>query len=94
MPEESPFQVVALTRVLNVEGTFGRGQEPFRGLALAIGWWPESDGRARGRPARTPAWQHGALPEMHYLVSDMERPAPIWVSASDVTRQYHGGGAA
>lgn len=94
MPEGSEFQIVALTRVLNLEGVLARGKgEPFSGLAIAVGWSDLPGAGARSRaPRAAAAWQQVAAPELHYLVSDMSKPAPIWVAAADIARQYHGAG--
>lgn len=94
MSDEEDFHVVPMTRVLNVEGSTGRGEQgAFNGLVIAVGWAPPT-AAARGRPARGPALQRSNAPEMLYLVSDMAKPAPVWVKASEITRQYHGAGAA
>jgi hypothetical protein len=88
------FQVVPLTRVVTVEGSTGRGdQGSFRGVVIAVGWWPSgSTTGGRGTPARGRALQRPAAPEMLYLVSDMDKPSPLWVKASEITRQFHGAG--
>lgn len=92
MSDGSDFRIAPIGRVLNVEGTLGRKKEPFRGLVIALGWSDNAEEHGgRGRPMRAAAWQQASAPDMHYLVSDMDRPAPIWVSAADITRQYHGG---
>ena len=78
MPE---FQVVPLSKTLLVEGR-GR-RDSFRGLVLAIGWWEGSGGAASGR-----SFGGGSVgPELHYLVSDQTKPAPIWVEARQLTSQ-------
>lgn len=96
MSDGDDFRVVPLTRVVNVEGSTGRGKAgSFSGLVIAVGWWLSgADPGARGLPARGPALQRPRAPEMLYLVSDMEKPSPLWVKASEITRQYHGAGIA
>jgi hypothetical protein len=78
MPE---FNVVPLTKTLLVEGV-GR-KEPFRGLVIAIGWY-EDPGPA---PMRRKGVGGQAPPDLHYLVSDESKPAPIWTEARHVTSQ-------
>ena len=74
------FNVVPVNRMLLVEGRSQR--DSFRGIVLAIGWRTEEDGGSRHRS------QIGdAMPEMHYLVSDESKPAPIWVEAGQLTSQ-------
>lgn len=77
MPE---FNVVPLNKTLLVEGT-GR-KEPFRGLVIAIGWYEDqaAAGRRKGLGAAAP-------PDVHYLVSDESKPAPIWAEARHITSQ-------
>ncbi len=75
MPE---FNVVPLNKTLLVEGT-GR-KESFRGLVIAIGWFEEEGGRRRAIGAPAP-------PDVHYLVSDESKPAPIWAEARHITSQ-------
>ena len=77
MPE---FNVVPINKTLLVEGT-GR-REAFRGLVIAIGWYEESGGGARRRAGGGPA-----PPDVHYLVSDESKPAPIWAEARHITSQ-------
>jgi hypothetical protein len=94
MADGDDFQVVPLTRVVSVEGSTGRGdQGHFSGVVIALGWWPvgAAPGGRNAPAARVPAMQRPATPEMLYLVSDMTKPAPLWVKASEITRQYHGG---
>jgi hypothetical protein len=76
------FNVVPVFKTLLVEGQSRR--ETFRGLVLAMGWWEtEPGGGAAG------GWGGGgtATPELHYLVSDQAKPAPIWVEARQLTSQ-------
>ena len=78
MPE---FNVVPINKTLLVEGS-GR-KERFRGLVIAIGWYEESGaGGPRRRTGGSPA-----PPDVHYLVSDESKPAPIWAEARHVTSQ-------
>jgi len=80
MADARNFSTVALTRLLHLEGnTDGSEDGAFRGVALAIGWWDSPT------DADSP---------MYYLVSDMSKPAPIWVAAPMIERQYHGGAGA
>jgi hypothetical protein len=92
MPGGRSFNVVPITRVLFVEGKANkRAGGPFSGFVLAIGWWSVEDESADSLAYE--AWIEGAggeAPEMHYLVSDTSKPAPIWVATSKVTRQAHG----
>ena len=75
------FQVVPLSKTLLVEGR-GR-RDSFRGLVLAVGWWEGSAGAGAGR-----SFGGGSVgPELHYLVSDQTKPAPIWVEARQLTSQ-------
>jgi hypothetical protein len=74
------FQVVPLSKTLLVEGR-GR-RDSFRGLVLAIGWWEGSGGAGRSSFGGG-----GVGPELHYLVSDQTKPAPIWVEARQLTSQ-------
>jgi hypothetical protein len=77
MPE---FNVSPLFKTLVVEGR-GR-RESFRGLVLAVGWWESAGGGSSG------GWgAGGGTPELHYLVSDQAKPAPIWVEARQLTSQ-------
>jgi hypothetical protein len=93
--QDDAFKITALTRLLNVEGNIdGSDADAFRGLAIAIGWWGESaEGatRAGGRGSPVRRYHAPAPPEPFYLVSDMTRPAPIWVNSRDIARQFHGG---
>jgi len=77
------FHVVPLSKTLLVEGR-GR-RETFRGLVLAIGWW-ESAGGA-GAPGRSSFGGAAGGPELHYLVSDQTKSAPIWVEGRQLTSQ-------
>jgi hypothetical protein len=95
--EDDDFRVVALTRVVNVEGSTGRGEAgAFSGLVIAVGWWLSGSGPGATRtlPGRGATIQRPRAPEMLYLVSDMDKPSPLWVKASEITRQYHGAGVA
>jgi hypothetical protein len=78
------FQVVPLTKTLLVEGR--SRSEAFRGLVLALGWWsgPPAATAAPSGPRRGVGQQ---APELHYLVSDQSKPAPIWVESRHVTSQ-------
>lgn len=77
MPE---FNVVPVNKTLLVEGT-GR-KENFRGLVIAIGWFEDA-----GAGARRKGVGGQAPPDVHYLVSDESKPAPIWAEARHVTSQ-------
>jgi hypothetical protein len=77
------FHVVALSKTLLVEGR-GR-RESFRGLVLAVGWRDPAD-----ESVASAGWGGAAAkgaPDLHYLVSDQTKPAPIWVAGSQVTSQ-------
>jgi hypothetical protein len=78
------FQVVPMTKTLLVEGRSRR--EGFRGLVLAVGWWsgPPAASAAPSGPRRGVGQQ---VPELHYLVSDQSKPAPIWVEGRHVSSQ-------
>jgi hypothetical protein len=76
----SDFNVVPVNRMLLVEGRSQR--EPFRGIVLAIGWRPDED---RGPRRRTQIGD--SVPDLHYLVSDESKPAPIWVEAGQLSSQ-------
>lgn len=81
-PSMPDFQVVPLSKTLLVEGR-GR-RDSFRGLVLAIGWWESAGGGGSGRAS----FGSGAGgPELHYLVSDQTKPAPIWVEGRQLTSQ-------
>jgi hypothetical protein len=80
MPE---FNVVPLTKTLLVEGESRR--ERFRGLVLAVGWSEEPAPPGAPRRRTGPGVQP---PEMHYLVSDESKPAPMWVEARQITSQH------
>jgi hypothetical protein len=74
------FNVVPVNRMLLVEGRSQR--DSFRGIVLAVGWRVEEEGGPRRRS------QIGdSMPEMHYLVSDESKPAPIWVDAGQLSSQ-------
>jgi len=74
------FNVVPVNRMLLVEGRSQR--DSFRGIVLALGWRTEEDAGPRRRS------QIGdSMPEMHYLVSDESKPAPIWVEAGQLSSQ-------
>ena len=74
------FNVVPVNRMLLVEGRSQR--DSFRGIVLALGWRTEEDAGSRRRS------QIGdSMPEMHYLVSDESKPAPIWVEAGQLSSQ-------
>src|SRR2546423_15268117 len=74
------FQVVPLSKTLLVEGR-GR-RDSFRGLVIAIGWWQQGGGSGRS------SFGGGAAgPELHYLISDQTKPAPIWVEGRQLTSQ-------
>jgi hypothetical protein len=75
------FNVVPMNKTLLVEGA-GR-KEPFRGLVIAIGWF-EDQGAAGVRRKSVGA---SAPPDIHYLVSDESKPAPIWAEARHITSQ-------
>jgi hypothetical protein len=75
------FNVVPMNKTLLVEGA-GR-KEPFRGLVIAIGWF-EDQGAAG---ARRKSVGGSAPPDIHYLVSDESKPAPIWAEARHITSQ-------
>lgn len=75
------FHVVPINKTLLVEGA-GR-KESFRGLVLAIGWY-EDEGAAGARRRAVGAQ---SPPDIHYLVSDESKPAPIWAEARHVTSQ-------
>jgi hypothetical protein len=77
----SDFNIVPVNRMLLVEGRSQR--DSFRGIVLAIGWRAEED-RAARRRAAIPG---EALPDLHYLVSDESKPAPIWVEAAQLSSQ-------
>jgi hypothetical protein len=74
------FNVVPVTRMLLVEGRSQR--EAFRGIVLAIGWREDEDRASRRRSQIV-----DTMPEMHYLVSDESKPAPIWVEAEQLSSQ-------
>ena len=76
------FQVVPLSKTLLVEGR-GR-RDSFRGLVLAIGW---AEGPGGGGGGRSSFGGGGVGPELHYLVSDQTKPAPVWVEARQLTSQ-------
>ena len=73
------FNVVPVNRMLLVEGRSQR--DTFRGIVLALGWRTEEDA-----PRRRSQIGDG-VPEMHYLVSDESKPAPIWVEAGQLSSQ-------
>ena len=76
------FQMVALDRTLFVEGNArDRSVGKFRGIVLALGWYPNGDDAALNK------WSNGRPPSVHYLVSDRRKRAPVWVSAADLSRQ-------
>ena len=74
------FNVVPVNRMLLVEGRSQR--ESFRGIVLAIGWrtGDERGPRRRGQIGDAP-------PELHYLVSDESKAAPLWVEGGDLSSQ-------
>ena len=78
MPE---FNVVPMNKTLLVEGT-GR-KESFRGLVIAIGWFDDQGAAGQRRKALGGA----GPPDVHYLVSDESKPAPIWTEARYITSQ-------
>ena len=73
------FNVVPVNRMLLVEGRSQR--DSFRGIVLAIGWRTEKDAPRRRSQIGD------EVPEMHYLVSDESKPAPIWVEAGQLSSQ-------
>jgi hypothetical protein len=75
------FNVAPMNKTLLVEGT-GR-KESFRGLVIAVGWY--DDQGAAG--VRRKAVGAQGPPELHYLVSDESKPAPIWAEARHITSQ-------
>jgi hypothetical protein len=76
------FQMVALERTLFVEGkSRDRGVGEFRGIVLALGWYPDADEAPRGK------WSTATPGEVHYLVSDRRKTAPVWVAAADLSKQ-------
>jgi hypothetical protein len=77
------FNVVPLFKTLLVEG-HGR-RDSFRGLVLAVGWWETAPGG--GAPGAWGGAGGTAMPELHYLVSDQAKPAPIWVEGRQLTSQ-------
>jgi hypothetical protein len=74
------FNVVPVNRMLLVEGRSQR--DSFRGIVLAIGWRSDED-----RGPRRRATIGDTLPDLHYLVSDESKPAPIWVEAGQLSSQ-------
>jgi hypothetical protein len=74
------FNVAPVNRMLLVEGRSQR--DSFRGIVLAIGWHSEDDRGPRRRSAIGEA-----MPDLHYLVSDESKPAPIWVEAAQLSSQ-------
>jgi hypothetical protein len=76
------FQMVALERTLFVEGkSRDRSVGEFRGIVLALGWYPDADEAPRSK------WSSTTPSEVHYLVSDRRKPAPVWVAAADLSKQ-------
>jgi hypothetical protein len=75
------FNVVPVNRMLLVEGRSQR--ESFRGIVLAIGW---RTGEDQG-PRRRGQIGDDSPPELHYLVSDESKAAPIWVEAGNLSSQ-------
>jgi hypothetical protein len=75
------FTLAPISRTLFVEGQ-ARGDE-VRGLVVAVGWWEEDvepKGRRSGAAARP-------MPDLHYLVTDESKPAPVWVEGRQLTSQ-------
>lgn len=75
------FNVVPINKTLLVEGK-GR-KESFRGLVIAIGWFDDAGAAAQRRKALGGA----GPPDVHYLVSDETKAAPIWTEARYITSQ-------
>ena len=76
------FQMVALERTLFVEGkSRDRSVGEFRGVVLALGWYPDADEAPRTK------WSSVAPRDVQYLVSDRRKAAPVWVAASDLSKQ-------
>ncbi|MDX6671165.1 MAG: hypothetical protein QOI91_1528 [Solirubrobacteraceae bacterium] len=75
------FNVVPMNKTLLVEGA-GR-KEPFRGLVIAIGWYEDQVGAG----VRRKSVGGNPPPDLHYLVSDESKPAPIWAEARHITSQ-------
>jgi hypothetical protein len=75
----SDFNVVPVNRMLLVEGRSQR--DSFRGIVLAIGWRSDDQGQRRRQQIGE------TLPDLHYLVSDESKSAPIWVEAGQLSSQ-------
>jgi hypothetical protein len=76
------FSMIPIERTLFVEGrSRDRKVGEFRGVVLAVGWW--SDGEAPSHRA----WGETPPPSPLYLVSDRNKPAPVWVSTAELEQQ-------
>jgi hypothetical protein len=80
--DDRTFAMIPLERTLFVEGrSRDRKVGEFRGVVLAIGWW--SAGEAPSRRA----WGETPPPTPLYLVSDRNKPSPVWVAAAELEAQ-------
>src|SRR4051794_32480174 len=90
-----PFQLIAVTHSLWVEGSSEYSEVgDFAGWVIAIGMrdtdpvaaTPAESGIS-DEDARTHLEGLSGFGSTHFLVSDSDKPAPIWVSKQDVQRQ-------